>query len=113
MASRLCENCNKIDQKLVLNPCQTCLQQKLRKEQDIEFFQNAKTHESLGTVVDFESFAHPIGDPEMYEKTMKNHTISIRFSFRFYKKKMLGKVMGNNDGNRAQMACKKEAKQRK
>ena len=50
-----------------------------------------------------------MGDPDMYEKTMKTHTNSVQFSFIFYKKKDW-KNHGKNYGNRVQMACKKEAK---
>ena len=108
MASMLCQNNNKIYQKLLLNPCQTCLQTK--KWKNIRILEREKTHESLGTIVDFESFARSMGDPEMYEKTMK--IIPTRFNFRsdFIKKEDAWESHGKNDGNRAQMACKKEAK---
>ena len=68
---------------------------------------------SLGTVVDFESFAHSMGDPEMYEKTMKNHTNAVQFSFRFYKQKMLGKVMEQSVEIELKWHAKRKQKQRK
>ena len=68
---------------------------------------------SLGTVVDFESFAHSMGDPEMYEKTMKNHTNSVQFSFRLYKKKILGKIMGKTTEIELKWHAKRKQKQRK
>ena len=80
MASRLCQNYNKINQKLVLNPCQTCLQKLWENNRILSFSRTRKhtNHSELLSIsrVSLTRWATPKCMRKQWE------IIPIRFNFR-------------------------------